>query len=88
MSDERERPGRYQPGQQLPPPQRITDSVVMRFEHIYEVEPSLMRDFAQQEMPGWDTKRIAAARMQHLDDIHAQFADGIVLAGEGPDTDE
>jgi hypothetical protein len=29
--------------QQPPEPQRITDAVVMRFEHVYEVDPGLMQ---------------------------------------------
>lgn len=57
----------------------------MRFTDIYEVDPALMQEFPQQNMPAWDTKRIAAARIDHLNDIHGQFADSIVVAGEGPD---
>ena len=31
-------------GDQEPPPaQRVNDTVVMRFEHVYEVDPELMR---------------------------------------------
>ncbi len=85
MSDDH-RPGRFRLEDQEPPePQRVTDVVVTRFEHVYEVDPRLMTRFAQQRMPAWDTKRIVAARWDHLDDVHAQFADGRVLAGEGPD---
>jgi hypothetical protein len=37
------RPGRYRQADQAPPdPQRISDGVVMRFEHVYEVDPALM----------------------------------------------
>ncbi len=40
-------------GDQKPPePQRITDAVVMRFEHVYEVDPALMELTGQQDMPG------------------------------------
>ena len=43
-------------GDQKPPePQRITDTVVMRFEHVYEVDPDLMQTTPQQNMPAWDT---------------------------------
>lgn len=87
MNDETRSPGRYRRSEQSPPPaQRVSDQVVMRFEHVYEVDPALMaRHFAQQEMPAWDTERIVAARWDHLVDVHAEFADGITLAGEGPD---
>ena len=50
-------------GEQRPPePQRIDDGVVMRFEHVYEVDPDKMRTFPQQDMPAWDTRRIVDAR--------------------------
>jgi hypothetical protein len=88
MSDE-PRPGRYVPAEQVPPePRRVTDHVVMRFDHVFEVDPGLMSQFPQQRMPAWDTKRIVAARRDHLDDVHRQFADGKVLAGEGPDVEQ
>jgi hypothetical protein len=88
MSDE-PRPGRYVPAEQVPPaPRRVTDQVVMRFDHVFEVDPGLMSQFPQQRMPAWDTKRIVAARWDHLDDVHRQFADGKVLAGEGPDVEQ
>ena len=49
-------------GDQAPPePQRITDDVVMRFEHVYEVDPAQMELTGQQDMPAWDTQRIVAA---------------------------
>jgi hypothetical protein len=80
------RPGRYRLADQVPPPpRRVTDGVVERFERVFEVDPSLMQRFRQQEMPAWDTERIVAARWGHLDDVHRQFADSRVLAGEGPD---
>lgn len=87
MSDDAFRPGRYRRQDESPPPaQRVTDEVIMRFEHVYEVDPALMgRHFAQQDMPAWDTQRIVAARSDHLDDVHREFADGITFAGEGPD---
>lgn len=80
------RPGRYRQAEQLPPAARkITDQVVMRFEHVYEVDPTRMQRFTQQNMPAWDTGRIVDARWDHLKDVHRQFADGRVLAGQGPD---
>ena len=65
---------------------RVTDVVVRRFEHVYEVDPALMTEhLQQQDMPNWDFERIVAARWDHIADIHHQWADSIVLAGEGPD---
>jgi hypothetical protein len=83
------RPGRYrQADQAAPGAQRVSESVVMRFEHVYEVDPALMgRHFTQQPMPAWDTLRIVAARWDHLADVHDEFADGITLAGDDPDGD-
>jgi hypothetical protein len=86
MSEDSLSPGRYRQADQAPPaPQRVTDQVVMRFEHVYEVDPALMQKFSQQNMPAWDTRRIVAARWDHLDDVYRQFADGRILAGQGPD---
>ena len=74
-------------GDQKPPePQRITDTVVMRFEHVYEVDPDLMALTGQQDMPAWDTKRIVAARWDHLAWMHKHFADDVLLAGLGSET--
>jgi hypothetical protein len=74
-------------GDQKPPePQRITDTVVMRFEHVYEVDPALMELTGQQDMPEWDTKRIVDSRWDHLDWMHDHFADGVLLAGEESET--
>ena len=76
-------------GDQTPPdPQRITETVVMRFEHVYEVDPELMRVTPQQDMPVWDSKRIFAARWDHLDWMHDHFADEVLLAGEPSETME
>ena len=76
-------------GDQTPPaPQRITDDVVMRFEHVYEVDPDLMQITPQQDMPSWDTHRIVAARWDHLDWMHDHFADEVLLAGEESETME
>jgi hypothetical protein len=68
--------------QKPPEAQRITDDVVMRFEHVYEVDPKLMRDHVrQQEFPAWDTLRIVESRWEHLAWMHDHFADS-VLSGE------
>ena len=76
-------------GDQRPPePQRITDDVVMRFEHQYEVDPALMQVTPQQDMPAWDSKRILDSRWEHLDWMHSHFADEVLLAGEESETME
>jgi hypothetical protein len=74
-------------GEQAPPaPERITDTVVMRFEHVYEVDPELMRLTGQQELHAWDTRRIVDSRWEHLDWMHSHFADDVLLAGEESET--
>jgi hypothetical protein len=63
--------------------QRVTDVVVTRYEHVLEVDPALMRKHVrQQKLPNWDIRRIVAARWEHIRDIHEQFADSVVLAGQ------
>ncbi len=68
---------------QIPPePERVNDTVVQRFEHVYEVDPALMQEHIQQhEFPAWDTYRIVASRWEHLDWMHAHWAD-TVISGE------
>ena len=74
-------------GDQTPPePRRINDEVVMRFEHVYEVEPALMELTGQQPMPAWDTRRIVDSRLEHLAWMHDHFADEVLLAGEDSET--
>ena len=74
-------------GDQRPPePRRVRDGVVMRFDHVYEVDPALMADFPQQNMPAWDTKRIVDSRWDHLEWIHDHFADEVIVAGEPSET--
>jgi hypothetical protein len=74
-------------GDQRPPePRRINDAVVMRFDHVYEIDPGLMRLTGQQELPAWDTERIVAGRWDHLDWMHSHFADEVLLAGEESET--
>jgi hypothetical protein len=69
-------------GDQRPPaPRRISDDVVMRFDDIYEVAPEKMQVFPQQELPAWDTKRIADGRWDHLDWMHDHFADAVLSTG-------
>jgi hypothetical protein len=76
-------------GEQAPPEaRRITDAVVMRFDHVYEVDPALMEVTPQQELPAWDTRRIVDARWDHLDWMHDHFADEVLLAGVESETTE
>jgi hypothetical protein len=74
-------------GDQRPPePRRVRDGVVMRFDHVYEVDPELMHTFPQQNMPAWDTQRIVDSRSDHLNWIHDHFADEVIVAGEPSET--
>ncbi len=47
--------------QKPPEARRINDDVVMRFDHVYEVNPEKMLIFPQQDIPAWDTLRIVAS---------------------------
>jgi len=61
---------------------RVTDVVVSRFEHVFEVDPALMREHVhQQEIPNWDFQRIVDSRWEHLAWMHNHFAD-TVFSGE------
>jgi len=69
--------------QRPPDPQRVNDQVVMRFEHVYEVEPALMSEHTpQQDIPAWDTLRIVESRWEHLAWMHDHFADSVVSGEE------
>jgi hypothetical protein len=73
---------RYGDQREPPEPKRVTDVAIMRFEHIYEVDPRLMTEHVpQQPFPNWDTQRIAGSRLDHLDWMHRHFA-GTVVSGE------
>ncbi len=68
--------------QKPPEAQRVTDVVVSRFDHVFEVDPALMTEHVrQQDIPNWDFKRIVDSRWEHLDWMHDHFAD-TVLSGE------
>jgi len=74
-------------GDQTPPEaRRVNDAVVMRFEHVYEIDPSLMELTGQQNLPAWDTRRIVDSRLDHLAWMHDHFADEVLLAGEESET--
>jgi hypothetical protein len=59
-----------------PPPRRVTDRVVMRHEHVYEVDPALMTEHVrQQDIPAWDTVRMVDARLEYLYWLQDHWAD-------------
>ncbi|MEJ1110732.1 MULTISPECIES: hypothetical protein [unclassified Kribbella] len=64
--------------QKPPDARRITDDVVMRFDHVYEVDPEKMAIFPQQDFPAWDTHRIIDSRWDHLAWMHQHFADKLL----------
>ena len=69
--------------QKPPEAKRVTDAVVMRFDHIYEVDHALMTEHTQQqELPAWDTLRIVESRWEHLAWMHDHFADSVVSGEE------
>ncbi len=68
--------------QKPPEAKRVTDQVVMRFDHVYEVDPALMTEHTlQQNLPAWDTQRIVESRWEHLAWMQDHFADS-VLSGQ------
>jgi len=68
--------------QKPPEAKRIKDDVIMRYDHVYEVDPAPMKEHTpQQDIPAWDTRRIVDSRWEHLDWMHDHFADS-VLSGE------
>ncbi|MGH8975049.1 MAG: hypothetical protein ACRD0C_17840 [Acidimicrobiia bacterium] len=64
--------------QKPPEARRIKEDVVMRFDHVYEVDPEKMTIFPQQDIPAWDTHRIVASRWDHLAWMHRHFADKLL----------
>ena len=69
--------------QRPPEAERVADGVVMRFEHVYEVEPALMSEHTpQQDFLAWDTLRIVDSRWEHLAWMHDHFADSVVSGEE------
>ena len=66
--------------QQPPEPRRIKDDVIMRFDHVYEIDTDLMRTVEQDDMPAWDTHRIVAHRWDHLAWMHDHWADAVLSA--------
>ena len=69
--------------QRPPEAKRVNDAVVMRFDHVYEVDPALMIEHTpQQEMLAWDTQRIVESRWEHLAWMHDHFADSVISGEE------
>jgi hypothetical protein len=69
--------------QRPPEAKRIKEDVVMRFDHVYEVDPELMSEHTpQQDFPAWDTQRIVDSRWEHLAWMHDHFADSVVSGEE------
>ena len=69
--------------QKPPDAKRINGAVVMRFDHVYEVDPELMSEhIQQQDIPAWDTLRIVESRWEHLAWMHDHFADSVVSGEE------
>jgi hypothetical protein len=68
--------------QQPPEAHRVTDVALSRFEHVFEIDPALMREHVhQQQILNWDFQRIVDSRWEHLAWMHDHFADS-VLSGE------
>ena len=71
-----------------PEARRISDGVIMRIDHVYEVDPDIMgTHFKQQEMPLWDTERIVESRDDHLQWMHDHFSNETLVAGEDSEVD-
>jgi hypothetical protein len=70
--------------QNVPPPAtRMSQVAIMRFEHIYEVDPALMTEHVrQQHFPNWDTQRIAASRHDYLNWMSSHWATTVVSGEE------
>lgn len=72
-----------------PEARRISDGVIMRIDHVYEVDPELMgTHFKQQNMPLWDTERIIESRDDHLAWMHEHFSYETLVAGEDSELDQ
>ncbi len=72
-----------------PPATQASDVAITRFEHVYEVDPSLMSEFVtQQQFPNWDTLRIVNSRAAHLAWMHSHWASVVVSGEEILESDE
>ena len=69
--------------QKPPEAHRVTDGVVSRFDHVFEVDPELMTQHVhQQDISNWDFQRIVDNRWEHLAWMHDHFADTVLSAEE------
>lgn len=69
--------------QRPPEAHRVSDGVVSRFEHVFEVDPALMTEHVrQQDLPNWDVERIVESRWEHLAWMHDHFADSVISGEE------
>ena len=69
--------------QAAPPPTRVTDIVVMRHEHVFEVDPALMTEHVrQQDVPAWDTHRMVDSRLEYLYWVQDHWADERISGDE------
>jgi hypothetical protein len=69
--------------QRPPEPRRVSESVVERLEHVYEVDPALMTEhITQQDLPNWDMRRIVDGRWDHLAWMHDHWADSRISGEE------
>lgn len=69
-------------GQGAPEPRPVAPGVVVRFEHVYEVDPDKMTIVTQHGMPAWDTFRIVGSRHDYLAWMHDHFAERVLSASE------
>ena len=73
---------RYDKESTPPDAQKVTYVAITRFDHVFEVEPSLMVEHVtQQNFPNWDTLRIVSSRHDHLEWMHKHWAH-LVISGE------
>jgi hypothetical protein len=69
--------------QKPPEAKRVSDSIVSRFDHVFEIDPALMSEHVhQQDIPNWDLQRIVDSRWEHLAWMHDHFADSIISGDE------
>jgi hypothetical protein len=75
----------YQYTRENAPPKetRVTDVIISRYEHVYEVDPVLtVENVTQQSFPNWDTLRIINSRHDHLAWMHMHWAGGVISGQE------
>jgi hypothetical protein len=69
--------------QRPPEATRVTDGVVTRYEHVFEVDPGLMTEHVtQQDLANWDVHRIVESRWEHLRWMQDHWADSVISGQE------